>query len=645
MSYCSRVYRHRNVHSHDEGAKEPFFSKQNDINKSGQKNSFFQTKLSVNEPGDKYEQEADSVANAVVNSKTSAPVLQQKKITGIQRLSTSKEDEKLSTNDARMARDKEIQEKPMQQITGGPEKEKEKDIQKMGDSMKEEKDKKKSSAIQAKQDPGAGNAASDVSSKIANSAGRGSALPQKALHEMSSSFGVDFSGVRVHKDSDAVNMNKELQAQAFTHGSDIYFNQGKYNPENSEGKFLLAHELTHVVQQNSSIQTKSIQRTIGDGHDLTAERFAGDIELEAVFDGEKLLKSGASGNGVRKIQQALIDLGFNLNQFGADGKFGNETKSAVIQFQTSNGLLRDGIVGSITMTKLNTESQPIPPSPNVLPICPTEETSFKLASNSNDVGGPAIPGVNCQSPIVPPNPIPQPVPVPLTMKCDSNGFSRQDFLARNGNNKDELGRTSITSSPAILNPSLLKFQQQKGKTVSLLPFQVSLPVVQSLFTQAGDFFEDTSKFFCQQNCDCKSGDYPLKWRILKDGAEKIKAGEQEHCDDFNLSYQLSIFRLATLVNQLSATQQIFADEITARNQIRQAIGFDADSWLSKFNCLNNLSVKRRDKSSPPFHAPIRRIKIPDIATGCKFMELRISSGSFPEIGNHPSVNVVTISQC
>ena len=645
MSYCSRVYRHRNVHSHDEGAKEPFFSRQNDINKSGQKNSFFQTKLSVNEPGDKYEQEADSVANAVVNSKTSAPVLQQKKITGIQKLSTSMEDEKLSTNDARMARDKEIQEKPMQQNMSGPEKEREKDIQKMDDPMKEERDKKKSAAIQARQDSGAGKAPASVSSKIVNSAGSGNALPKKTMHEMSSSFGVDFSGVRVHNDSDAVNMNKELQAQAFTHGSDIYFNQGKYNPENSDGKFLLAHELTHVVQQNSSIQTKAIQRTIGDGHDLTAERFAGDIELEAVFDREKLLKSGASGDGVRKIQQALIDLGFNLNKFGADGIFGNETKSAVIQFQASNGLAEDGIIGSITMAKLDTESRPTPPPPNVLPICPIEGAPFKLASNSNDVGEPAIPGVNCQSPVVPPGPIPQPLPVPLSMTCDSNGFSRQDFLARNGNNKDELGRTSITSSPAILNPSLLKFQQQKGKTVSLLPFQVNLPVIQSLFTQAGDFFEDTSKFFCQQNCDCKSGDYPLKWRILKDGAEKIKAGEQEHCDDFNLSYQLTIFRLATLVNQLSATQQIFADETTARKQIRQAIGFDADNWLNKFNCLNNLSVKRRDKSSPPLHAPIRRIKIPDIATGCKFMELRISSASFPEIGNHPSVSVVTISEC
>jgi hypothetical protein len=58
-------------------------------------------------------------------------------------------------------------------------------------------------------------------------------------------FGTDFSGVRVHTDSNAVQMNKELGAQAFAHGSDIYFGAGK-SPGNNE---LTAHELTHVVQQ------------------------------------------------------------------------------------------------------------------------------------------------------------------------------------------------------------------------------------------------------------------------------------------------------------------------------------------------------------------------------------------------------------
>jgi hypothetical protein len=58
-------------------------------------------------------------------------------------------------------------------------------------------------------------------------------------------FGADFSGVRVHTDSNAVQMNKELGAQAFAHGSDIYYGAGK-SPGKNE---LTAHELTHTVQQ------------------------------------------------------------------------------------------------------------------------------------------------------------------------------------------------------------------------------------------------------------------------------------------------------------------------------------------------------------------------------------------------------------
>ena len=66
---------------------------------------------------------------------------------------------------------------------------------------------------------------------------------------MESGFGADFSDVRIHKDTNAVQMSEELNAHAFTHGSDIYFNQSQYKPETTEGKALLAHELTHTIQQ------------------------------------------------------------------------------------------------------------------------------------------------------------------------------------------------------------------------------------------------------------------------------------------------------------------------------------------------------------------------------------------------------------
>ncbi|MFM9907932.1 MAG: DUF4157 domain-containing protein [Chitinophagaceae bacterium] len=247
MSYSNRIYRQRNAHAYDTGAKKEqssFFNKSTDqtTSKAG-KSSFFQAKLSVGQPNDKYEQEADAVANAIVNHQPgNAPVVQQKKISTIQRLATPMEEEKLSTNDERMKRDKEIQEKP--------------ELQMMCPGCEEEE---KEHAVQTKAE-GGGTASAKLSSKIEGATGKGKILAGKTLSEMNDSFGVDFSNVSVHTDSDATQMNKELGAQAFTHGSDIYFNSGKYKPESTDGKQLLAHELTHVVQQGYATGQKHIQR-------------------------------------------------------------------------------------------------------------------------------------------------------------------------------------------------------------------------------------------------------------------------------------------------------------------------------------------------------------------------------------------------
>ncbi len=77
-----------------------------------------------------------------------------------------------------------------------------------------------------------------------------SPLTPSILAEMSQAFNNDFSDVRIHHDEEAVTLSQELNAQAFTMGRDIYFNENKYQPHTTGGKRLLAHELTHVVQQN-----------------------------------------------------------------------------------------------------------------------------------------------------------------------------------------------------------------------------------------------------------------------------------------------------------------------------------------------------------------------------------------------------------
>ncbi|SHJ78903.1 eCIS core domain-containing protein [Pseudozobellia thermophila] len=82
--------------------------------------------------------------------------------------------------------------------------------------------------------------------------GGGQALPSSTREFMEQRIGADFSEVNIHTGTHATALNRDLGARAFTNANDIYFNQGQYSPHSSEGKRLLAHELTHVVQQNAN---------------------------------------------------------------------------------------------------------------------------------------------------------------------------------------------------------------------------------------------------------------------------------------------------------------------------------------------------------------------------------------------------------
>jgi len=79
--------------------------------------------------------------------------------------------------------------------------------------------------------------------------GSGESLDEKTRAFMESRFDRDFGDVRVHIDTDAAESAEALSADAYATGRDIYFAAGKYAPESSQGQHLLAHELTHVVQQ------------------------------------------------------------------------------------------------------------------------------------------------------------------------------------------------------------------------------------------------------------------------------------------------------------------------------------------------------------------------------------------------------------
>ena len=94
---------------------------------------------------------------------------------------------------------------------------------------------------------------SHMESRLLSSQGGGHALPGQLRSQMEGAFGQGFSDVRIHADSSAAELNRSIGAKAFTYGNDIYFNAGQYRPETADGMHLLAHELTHTVQQSDKV--------------------------------------------------------------------------------------------------------------------------------------------------------------------------------------------------------------------------------------------------------------------------------------------------------------------------------------------------------------------------------------------------------
>ncbi len=168
--------------------------------------SHIQPRLEVNNPNDRFEQEADAVAEKVVSGESA-----------IQRKRTDCEQEE------------ELQMKPLVQM------------------------KAHSSESGQEVQPW-------VQQQIESSRGGGQPLRDETRSLMENGIGANFEGVKVHTDSNAVQMNRDLGARAFTVGNDVYFNSGEYSPETGEGQRLLAHELTHTVQQGASAE--SIQREV-----------------------------------------------------------------------------------------------------------------------------------------------------------------------------------------------------------------------------------------------------------------------------------------------------------------------------------------------------------------------------------------------
>ncbi|SEL12378.1 DUF4157 domain-containing protein [Nitrosovibrio tenuis] len=274
-----------------------------------------QRKLTVGAANDQYEQEADRVAHQVMSMSDSAVHLQRD-------MSTEEDKDTVLQTKPLVASITPLAQRELKNLGNTEDKEEEIPVQakandadnlprRQPETEEEEHKPLQAKSIQAKAESQANSfeAGADVESRLNQSKGGGSPLPDAVRAFMEPRFGMEFSHVRTHTSNEAIQLNRDVGAKAFTHGSDIYYGAGQ-SPANLE---LTAHELTHVVQQTGSspLQLKrldetalsairpSVQRTCSacnmgkkeEDRDLSSSKALGSIQAKPIRDSRPIALS------------------------------------------------------------------------------------------------------------------------------------------------------------------------------------------------------------------------------------------------------------------------------------------------------------------------------------------------------------------
>ncbi|MCK8521388.1 DUF4157 domain-containing protein [Aquimarina sp. D1M17] len=263
--------------------EQAFFGSQKEQRTPMSEPTFFQpaiqTKVKVNQPNDVYEKEADLIADRVVGMPETQIGVQHVSPPEVQRQEEEQEEEEtIQASEISVQR----MEDEEQDASGAIQTKQFSFIQRENNDTQASSDEEEetlqtysserpsslyhSDTIQ-RSGRGPPVTGAQFENQLHNSTSGGRPLSEPVSNFMESRFGADFSGVRIHTDASAQQMSKQVNAHAFTYGNHIYFNSGKYDPDSSSGKTLLAHELTHTIQQGASpIAQSQVQRK----HSFTA---------------------------------------------------------------------------------------------------------------------------------------------------------------------------------------------------------------------------------------------------------------------------------------------------------------------------------------------------------------------------------------
>lgn len=185
-----------------------------------------------------------------------------------------------------------------------------------------------------------------LASQINATKSGGTRIDRATRSFMEDRFGADFSHVRIHTGDQAAEMSRELHAHAFTLGDHIYFGSGRFAPETTAGKRLLAHELAHTIQQSGEFRPKRIQRDWAieppSPADATRVLTAEEVAAAIRYNRSKL---GANNALIMELRDVL---GISHNAPDIDQEF----VEAVQRWQAAYNLPQDGMLGPDTVAPL-----------------------------------------------------------------------------------------------------------------------------------------------------------------------------------------------------------------------------------------------------------------------------------------------------
>ncbi len=223
-----------------------------------------QTKLSLGQPNDLYEQEADTVASQIVNQMSKvdqstpdagAEVSHQVQRQEEEELAMPRRSEAIQLQPLEEEEEEEmIQPRRTEIIQRQEEQEEELQTRRL-DTIQRQEEEELAMPRESEDRSGSlveGPVPHALEHQVEQAQQGGDGLNTTIRSQMESGFGYDFQNVHIHNDSASDNLSRQLSAEAFTLNNDIFFRSGRYDPSSTKGQNLLAHELTHVVQQGAA---------------------------------------------------------------------------------------------------------------------------------------------------------------------------------------------------------------------------------------------------------------------------------------------------------------------------------------------------------------------------------------------------------